>query len=147
MTASVATETVERMRIKRRKWARPLWDRSDAGSGVLDISIRPPPPSSGCQAIDSAFGHDEIDPAVGQRAGAFVRIVDDRLFMHVEAGVDQHRHAGQRLVGGEDVVIERILPALDDLGTRLAVNMHHRGNARLPAIAYPAGRGHESGGI
>src|ERR1700720_3015680 len=44
------------------------------------------------------FGDDEIDPALAERAGAFCRAVDDGLFMHIEAGIDQNRHAAAHLV-------------------------------------------------
>ena len=57
------------------------------------------------QPVNAAFRHDEINSAVGRRSGAFVRSVDDRFLMHVEAGTDQHRHAHARLVGGEDAVV------------------------------------------
>src|SRR5690606_26585285 len=103
---------------------------------------------SGLAALpDGCFRHHVVDPPLVQGTQAFRRRVDDRFLMHVEAGVDQHRHAGQLGIGRENVVVQRVLLTADHLGARRPVDMHHGGNALAPLVMHLAGDGHEPGGV
>ena len=69
--------------------------------------------------------HQRIERRGPEALDRVARRADDRLAAGVERGVDQHRHAGPRLEGLEQVVVERVLRAVDRLDARRAVDVAH----------------------
>jgi hypothetical protein len=54
--------------------------------------------------------------------------------VHIETRIDQDRKAALTLEGVENVVIERVGVAFDDLRTRRAIDMNDRGDT-LPPVS------------
>ena len=53
-----------------------------------------------CAFIDAARRHHKVDPPIRQRFETFGGFVDDRLFVNVEAGINQNGKAAFTLEGG-----------------------------------------------
>src|SRR6516165_3460878 len=66
--------------------------------------------------------------------------------MHIETGIDQDRETGLSIEGAENVVVEGIIIAVDDLGPRRKVDMDDRGNAIAPSGVDVARNGHVTAG-
>jgi hypothetical protein len=49
--------------------------------------------------VDRSLRHDKVNAPVHERLRAFARRIDDRLLMHIEARVDEHRSARLALEG------------------------------------------------
>src|SRR5215467_10233426 len=69
---------------------------------------RPEAPVPSGLEVDRRRGGDEVDPVLGKRPRALLRPVDDRLLVHVEARIDQHREAGGVAEPAEDSAEQRI---------------------------------------
>ena len=67
--------------------------------------------------------------------------------MHVKARIDQDRKTALALKGVENVVIERVGVAFDDLRACRAVDMNNRRDAFAPFRLDVASDGHEAAGI
>ena len=59
-------------------------------------------------AQDTVSNREKIDLRSHEAAEGVFRRADDRLAAHIEAGVDEHRAAGQRLEAADQRVIARI---------------------------------------
>src|SRR5438552_4747635 len=92
-------------------------------------------------------GRDEVNSRLFQRPQTFLRPVDDRLLMRIETGVDQDGQAGLRLETGQDVEIERVVGAADDLRSRCVVDMNHRWDSLPPALCGGTTDRHKTCGV
>src|SRR6187399_2619850 len=59
-------------------------------------------------AQEAVADHQNLDLAAHEAAEGILRRADDRLAAHVERGVDQHRAAGARLEGLDQLVEGRV---------------------------------------
>src|SRR5262249_220031 len=96
--------------------------------------------------VERLAGDYEIDTTVEQCLEALARPVDDWFLVYGEGCVHEHGQSGGVLETRQDVVIERIASALDDLWARRAVHVHHSGNALAPGGMNVAGDGHVAAG-
>jgi hypothetical protein len=69
--------------------------------------------------------------AIAQRAQALGRLIDDRLLVHVEAGVDLDRQVGCGAEPAQDIRIKRIVAITHDLRARRSIDMDDGRNAAL----------------
>jgi len=76
--------------------------------------------------------HDKVNAAVAQRFDAFCRSIDDRLFVDVEARVDEDRKAGLALECAEDIVVEGVVRPVDNLRPSRMVNVYNRWDTSAP---------------
>src|SRR4051812_48204942 len=100
------------------RW-RAIWRLSKAVSGMEG---RP------CGGLLEHEGtdHERVERRRPERLDRVARGAHDRLAARVERRVDQNRHAGAPLKGGDQIVVERMLRAIDGLNARRAVDMSHR---------------------
>src|SRR5947199_308650 len=89
---------------------------------------QPLTPKDNAPLVDRSHCDNEIDPPIEEGLQALRRLIDDRLFVNVEAGVDQHGKTGLAFECAENVVIKRVSVPFDDLRTRRPVDMNHGGD-------------------
>jgi len=79
--------------IWRRHWLRRLWRVRRLWLRCFLEALRR------VRFVDRSLRHDKVNAPIHERPRAFARRVDDRLLMHVEAGVDEHRSASLAVEG------------------------------------------------
>src|SRR5437868_2926977 len=67
--------------------------------------------------------NERIERRGPKRFDGIARRAHDRLPAGIERGIDQHGHTGAALESGDEVVIQRMLPAIDGLHASRAVNV------------------------
>src|SRR5260370_15759185 len=73
-----------------------------------------------------------------QSAKGLIGRIDDRLFVHIEAGVHQHRQAGSLMEPAQHSKIQWIAAFPDNLRTCRPVDMHNGGDAVTPGWVHRA---------
>ena len=84
-----------------------------------------------------------VDAPIDQCLHRFAGATDDGLFVHVEAGIEDEGDAGEAVVLVDERPVLDIAVAPHQLRPRRAVDMHHRGNPRLPVLFHVERDGHE----
>src|SRR5262249_53430769 len=81
---------------------------------------------------------DKVDAAVAQRFDAFCRSIDERLFVDIEARVNEDRKARLALERAEDIVVEGVVRPLDNLRPCRMVNVYNRRDTSAPVRMHVA---------
>ena len=98
-------------------------DRLDSSGLVIDgpSTLENPP-----------VQHQQIHSIGSQRDQGLLRRVYDRLFVDVEAGVDERGNAAAGMPSFQNAAIERSRLGIDDLRPRRSVDVDDGGNAVAP---------------
>src|SRR6202167_6829194 len=91
--------------------------------------------------------HQQIHSIGRQRDQRLLRRVYDRLFVDVEAGVDERGNAAAGMPSFQNAAIERSRLGIDDLRPRRSVDVDYSRNAVAPRRPNVAGYGHETRGV